>query len=277
MAIYAIGDIQGCYDSLMRLLDNIRFDPQKDRLWFAGDLVNRGPKSLQTLRFVKALGDRALTVLGNHDLHLLAMSQGNLKHASKSHVLNETLAAKDSDEILHWLRQQPVMHHCKKRNVSLIHAGLPPQWSIEEALRHANELEKVIRGEGFREFCLNMYGNEPSLWSKNHRGIERLRFITNCFTRLRFCDELGHLNLKDSGAPGTQAAPYQPWFSLPNRKSKNDRIIFGHWSTLGYGQHGNAWSVDSGCLWGGKMTALRVRKKKPFKAYQVDCPCHKDS
>ncbi len=271
MALYAIGDLQGCYDDLIRLLEHIEFDTKHDHLWFAGDLVNRGPDSLATLRYVKGLGKRATTVLGNHDLHLLAMSQGNLRHANKSHTLDAILEAPDRDELLHWLRQQPLMHHCEKRQFSLIHAGLPPQWSIKAARKHAKEVEEVIKSDSFYEYCQQMYGNEPRRWSSKLEGMDRLRFITNCFTRLRYCDAKGNLNLKDSGPPGTQSSPYQPWFSLPDRKSKDDRIIFGHWSALGYGQHDNAWSIDSGCLWGGQLTALKIRKKKPPKPFQVNC------
>ncbi len=275
MALYVIGDLQGCYENLIRLLEHIEFDRTKDNLWFAGDLVNRGPDSLATLRYVKDLAASATTVLGNHDLHLLAMSQGNLRHAAKEHTLDAILEAPDRDELLHWLRQQPLMHHCEKRQFTLIHAGLPPQWSIKQALKCAQEVERVIRGDGFYDYCQQMYGNEPQCWSEALEGMDRLRFITNCFTRLRYCDKEGNINLKDSGPPGTQPPPYEPWFSLPNRRSKEDRIVFGHWSALGYGQHGNAWSIDSGCLWGGQLTALQIRKKKPPRAFQIECSGHR--
>lgn len=272
MAIYAIGDVQGCYDELMRLLEQINFDPAKDKLWFAGDLVNRGPHSLEVLRFVKGLGKKAITVLGNHDLHLLAISEGNIKHKSKDHTLDSILQAKDRDELLHWLRHQPLMHHSSKYGFSMIHAGLPPQWDIPSALGHARELEKVLQGDGFHYFCINMYGNEPSAWSDKLKGIERLRFITNCFTRMRFCYPTGNLALKEKGKPDMRGSKLKPWFSLPNRASRKDRIIFGHWSTLGYLAQDNIWALDTGCLWGGKLTALKLRKDKPPRPSNIKCP-----
>ncbi len=271
MAIYAIGDLQGCYDSLQRLLEKIRFDPGEDRLWFAGDLVNRGKQSLQTLRFVRQLGSRAITVLGNHDLHLLAISEGNLRHQSRDGSLDPILNAPDRDELLHWLRHRPLMHYNEKRGYSLIHAGLPPQWDARTAMQRAHELEQVLRGDGFHDYCMQMYGNEPSLWRDDLRGMERLRFITNCFTRLRFCDPRGRLALDEKGAPGSQKSPYQPWYAVKDRASRHDRILFGHWSTLGYRQIGNVWALDSGCIWGGQLTALKLRRHKPPQPIQVKC------
>ena len=174
MAIYAIGDIQGCYDELMQLLEEIDYDPAKDILWFAGDLVNRGPQSLAVLRFVQGLGERAVTVLGNHDLHLLAISQGNLKHKSKDHTLDPILKAKDREELLHWLRNLPLMHHDSKRGFSMIHAGLPPQWDIATARACATEVESALRGEGFSDYCRQMYGNQPALWSPDLAGTNQI-------------------------------------------------------------------------------------------------------
>ncbi len=272
MAVYAIGDIQGCYDSLQRLLEFIRFDPADDKLWFAGDLVNRGPHSLETLRFVKGLGDRAITVLGNHDLHLLAISEGNFKHKSKDHTLDPILEASDRDELLHWLRHQPLMHHSERRGFSLVHAGLPPQWDIPTALQCAKELESTLRGDGFHDYCQQMYGNEPHRWSNSLSGMERLRFITNCFTRLRYCDVRGSLALKEKGPPGAQNGSLVPWFEFKGRASRKDRILFGHWSTLGYRHEANVWALDTGCLWGGKLTALRIPKHGSPKPLQIKCP-----
>lgn len=272
MAVYAIGDVQGCYDQLRRLLDNISFDPTGDKLWFAGDIVNRGPQSLQTLRFVQGLGPRAITVLGNHDLHLLALSEGNLKHQGKNHTLDPILAAPDREELLHWLRHRPLMHRCAKLGFNLIHAGLPPSWDIPTARALAREVESALRGDGFHDFCLGMYGNRPVCWSDQLRGMDRLRFITNCFTRLRYCDFYGNLALKEKGPPGSQQKSYLPWYAIPDRASRNERILFGHWSTLGYYQGHNSWALDSGCLWGGKLTALKLRKRKPPKLLQLDCP-----
>ncbi len=273
MSIYAIGDVQGCYDQLQKLLELIDFNPAKDRLWFAGDLVNRGPNSLQVLRFVKGLGNRAVTVLGNHDLHLLAIAHGVKRRQDRSKSLEPILKAKDRDELLDWLQHRPLMYQHKKRDFNLIHAGLPPQWDIPTALKLASEVEHVLQNDDDAfHFFQHMYGNQPDRWDPFLHGMERLRFITNCFTRLRYCNSKGTLALKDNGAPGSQQAGHIPWFELPNRASQHDRIIFGHWSTLGYHNSNNVWALDSGCLWGGKLTALRIRKNKKPKPIQLKCP-----
>lgn len=273
MATYAIGDIQGCYDDLRRLLERIRFDPAGDRLWFVGDLVNRGPESLQVLRFVRSLGDRAVVVLGNHDLHLLALAAGNSKHGRDSN-LHEVLEAPDRDEILAWLRTRPLMHHDAKKGFALIHAGLPPQWDLAQALACARELEAALQGPDADEFLHQMYGNEPAQWSPDLAGIPRLRFITNCLTRLRYCDAEGRLALAEKSLPGQQPAHLMPWFAVPGRASADVRIVFGHWSTLGYRAVHNSWALDSGCLWGGRLTALRLRRRKPMAPVAVVCPQH---
>ncbi len=276
MAVYAIGDVQGCYNELQKLLETIDFKPGKDRLWFAGDLVNRGPDSLATLRFVKGLGDTAITVLGNHDLHLLALSQGNLRHKTSDQTLEPILSAKDRDELLLWLRTRPLMHQDRKLDFSIIHAGLPPQWDIDTALRLAREVEAVLRGGGYSYFCSHMYGNEPRLWSDRLEGMDRLRFITNCFTRLRYCTMRGELALREKGPPGSQRYGCLPWYEMPGRASDSARILFGHWSTLGFRQARNTWALDSGCLWGGKLTALKLSKKKPPKLVQIKCKGHRE-
>ncbi|MEW8505656.1 MAG: symmetrical bis(5'-nucleosyl)-tetraphosphatase [Candidatus Thiodiazotropha sp.] len=270
MSIYAIGDIQGCYDELQRLLEEIRFDPAKDKLWFAGDLVNRGPNSLQVLRFVKSLGSRANTVLGNHDLHLLALSQGNRSH-NQFGSLKEIIEAPDSQELIEWLRHRPMMIHHKKRGYSLVHAGLPPQWDLDTAIACAGELEETLRGPNFTKFTKVIYGDLPDLWSEKLEGMDRLRFITNCFTRLRYCTPDGRISLQDKGPPGTQTNGSIPWFRTPGRLTKGDRILFGHWSTLGYHMSDKVCCIDTGCQWGGKLTALRLRKHKPPKPYQIAC------
>lgn len=272
MALYAIGDIQGCYDDLQRLLEQIRFDHAKDRIWFAGDLVNRGPDSLRVLRFVKGLGPRADSVLGNHDLHLLALSEGNLRHRGKDHTLDQILNAPDRDELLHWLRHRPLLKRSRKRNITLIHAGLPPQWDLQTAIACARELETALRGDTFHDYCRQMYGNEPRQWSPRLNGMPRLRFITNCLTRLRYCDRQGRLAMREKGAPGSRNHGILPWFRVPGRKTRNDPIVFGHWSTLGYLQEGRVHAIDTGCLWGGRLTALKVPKKKPPRPIQIDCP-----
>lgn len=269
MAVYAIGDIQGCYDELMQLLDFIAFDESRDQLWFTGDLVNRGPKSLETVRFVRDLGESALTVLGNHDLHLLAYANGNPKRF-KDTGLVEFLRAEDSGELLHWLQRRPLLHRDKSLGYALIHAGLPPQWDLGQAESCAREVEALLAGEGAREYFKQMYGNEPNQWQDSLKGMDRYRFITNCLTRLRYCDARGRLALKEKGRPGTQPKGCLPWFLVADRQSRHDRIIFGHWSTLGYQHARNAWAIDSGCLWGGKLTAVRIDNGEP-EPRQIKC------
>ncbi|MEO5343390.1 MAG: symmetrical bis(5'-nucleosyl)-tetraphosphatase [Gammaproteobacteria bacterium SHHR-1] len=270
MAVYAIGDIQGCYDDLQRLLQRIDFDDRRDQLWFAGDLVNRGPKSLQTLRFVQALGPAALTVLGNHDLHLLAAFNGNRKRL-KEDGLKAILKAKDSDELCGWLQSQPLLHRDRQLGFCLIHAGLPPQWDIDLACQCAREVEAVLQGREAKAYFQDMYGNEPRQWKAGLRGMERYRFITNCLTRMRYCDFRGRLALKEKGKPGSQRIGYYPWFKMPDRRTRQQRIIFGHWSTLGYLNQHNVWAIDSGCLWGGQLTALRLDGEAPEPIFQP-CP-----
>lgn len=270
MAVYAVGDVQGCYDELRQLLDALKFDPAVDRLWLVGDLVNRGPHSAPVLRYVKSLGDRAVAVLGNHDMHLLALSQGNLRKAGDGD-LDDVLRADDRDELVDWLRHRPFLHRDTEAGYTMIHAGLPPEWDVATAQSCAGEVEAVIRGDGFRDYAHAMYGNKPDRWSPDLRGMDRLRFITNCFTRLRYCAPDGKVNLKPKGAPGTQPAPFVPWFDVPGRRSAGERILSGHWSTLGYLARNNVWSLDSGCLWGGKLTALRIDLDAP-QPFHLPCP-----
>ena len=270
MATYAIGDIQGCYDELRLLLERVAFDPARDKLWLAGDLVNRGPQSVAVLRFVKALGDRAICVLGNHDLHLLAVAEGNLKHYREG-SLDDVLGAPDRDELLHWLRHRPLLHRSKEKEYALLHAGLPPQWDMDTAEARAREVEEALRGAEFSALMGTLYGNKPRKWSDSLRGMDRLRFIVNCFTRLRFCSADGSLGLKYKGPPGTQGEGLLPWFEVPGRASADARIICGHWSTLGFVNRHNVWSLDTGCLWGGSLTAVRVRRHKPLRPVQWPC------
>lgn len=257
MAVYAIGDIQGCFDELQALLELIRFNPADDCLWFAGDMVNRGPKSLQTLRFIHDLGHSAVCVLGNHDLHLIAMSLGH-KLSNDDHTLDAILAAPDRDELIQWLRQQPLLHHDETLDFTMIHAGLPPQWDLTLAQHCAREVETVLRSDELPDFIEHMYGNKPKRWSDTLSGWGRLRFIINCFTRLRFCDADGRLKLKYKGPPGSQPPEYLPWFELPARKSRDMDIVFGHWSTLGPRSDPGIYPLDTACLWGGELTALRI-------------------
>jgi len=264
LSTYAIGDIQGCYEELLDLLDHIQFNKKKDRLWFAGDLVNRGPNSLEVLRFVKKLGDRAVVVLGNHDLHLLALDACGGRAGAKS-SLNAVLDAPDREELMRCLRHQLLMHCHDDLQYCILHAGLPPQWSVGEALGHADELHAVLQDDARSKlFFAEMYGNQPRKWDSELRGFDRLRFITNCFTRLRYCSKKGKLDLKEKGAPGTQDKNRYPWFMIPQRKSANQHIIFGHWSTLGLMHGVNATCLDTGCLWGGSLTALRLEDGQLF-------------
>jgi bis(5'-nucleosyl)-tetraphosphatase (symmetrical) len=257
VAVYAIGDVQGCFRELQLLLNKLGFDPARDRLWFAGDLVNRGPQSLETLRFVRNLGAAAITVLGNHDLHLLAAAARAGKLKAKD-TLRPILDAPDREELLDWLRRRPLLHHDAELGYTLIHAGLPPQWDLEQAQACAREVETVLRGVGHGEFFERMYGDEPTLWTDELPGWERLRFITNCLTRLRYCDAEGRVALAHKGAPGSQPVGLYPWFELPHRRSRELNILFGHWSTLGERSSPGVYPLDTGCLWGGQLTALRL-------------------
>ena len=271
MATYAIGDIQGCYDDFRRLLDHIEFDPTRDKLWSVGDLVNRGPGSLAVLRWFKAMGEQAVVVLGNHDLHLLALAAGNHQRG-RNHTVDDVLTAPDRDELLHWLRHRPLLHYSDHKRFAMIHAGLPPQWDLTQARACAAELEVELRGPGHVDFLQAMYGDEPDLWSDDLRGVDRLRFITNCFTRLRYCTADGRLLLRETSLPGSQPEHALPWFKVPSRASRETRIVFGHWSTLGYTAEHNVWALDTGCVWGGSLTAVRIRRRQPIKVYDLDCP-----
>ncbi len=262
MAVWAIGDIQGCFDELMQLLEKIEFDQKKDQLWFCGDLVNRGPKSLETLRFVKDLGDAAVTVLGNHDLHLLAKAYGHGKELAKD-TLDEIIHAYDCEELLTWLRHQPVLYHDESLGYSMVHAGVIPQWNLTMARQCAAELEATLRGHDYMQFIKMMYGNKPKRWSDDLHGIDRLRFITNVFTRIRYCSVDGELDLKTKGIPGTQIKGAMPWFEIPGRRTVDDRLVFGHWSTLGIGIKNNTLALDGGCLWGGSLVAARLDSTEP--------------
>jgi bis(5'-nucleosyl)-tetraphosphatase (symmetrical) len=255
MADYAIGDVQGCFGELCLLLEKIAFEPRHDRLYFVGDIVNRGPQSLETLRFIKNLGEAAVTVLGNHDLHLLAVAYGASK-TKRRDTFGDILNAPDREDLLHWLRTRPLLHSAGE--FYLIHAGLPPQWDMDAAVRHAGEVEAVLRGPAAGEFFLHMYGDTPDRWSEALQGWPRLRFITNCFTRLRYCDRNGVLGLGEKGGPGTQPPHLLPWFRLPGRRSDGANIVFGHWSTLGFHVENGCHCLDTGCLWGGELTALRL-------------------
>ena len=272
MATYAIGDLQGCYDSLIRLLEKLNFDETKDTLWFAGDLINRGPDSLSTLRFVKSLGDSAISVLGNHDLHLLAIAH-NVK-TTRSADLQRILDADDKEELLQWLSTRPLLHHNNKLNYTITHAGIYPAWTLEQAKIYAAELENELKNN-LTEFLNNMYGDKPNKWDESLNGFERLRFICNSFTRMRFCDQQGSLDLSSNGAPGTIPEGTVPWFDVSERKTKNENILFGHWSTLGKIKKEHVYPLDTGCVWGGELTALRIDNDLA-EYIAIDCPSEAD-
>ena len=269
MAVYAIGDIQGCHPELLRLLDRLNFDPAADHLWFAGDLVNRGPDSLAVMRLVKSLGERAICVLGNHDLHMLAVARGGQAPQKKDNF-DDVLEAGDGSELLDWLRRQPLLHHDPQLDYAMVHAGLHPAWTLNQALTLAAEVESVLRGPDYRGLLANMYGNKPRNWSDSLHDIERQRFIVNCMTRMRYLDEADRLDLKHKGPPGSQPAGLRPWYASDRRRNAEVRLLFGHWSTHGDQALHNAIPLDSGCLWGGQLSALRL--DGPPRFTRIDCP-----
>ncbi len=265
MATYAIGDIQGCFDSFRHLLDLIRFDSTRDRLWLVGDLVNRGPHSLETLRFVKGLGEAAITVLGNHDLHLVMLAEGHSKKRDDD-TLDAILAAPDRDKLLNWLRHRPMMH--VEKGHALVHAGLLPQWTVAQALSLAGEVEAALRAETYRDFLANMWGSEPPYWREDLAGWPRLRVVVNAMTRMRFCSVEGIMEFKAKGEVTAAPAGCLPWFAVPGRRSADHVLVTGHWSALGLKIEPNLLALDSGCLWGRHLTAVSLPGRRVF---QVDC------
>ena len=262
MATYAIGDLQGCYGELRMLLEDIGFNASRDRLWFVGDLVNRGPESLEVLRFVKGLGKAALTVLGNHDLHLVMLDGGHGK-PNKDDTLAPILEAPDRAELLAWLRSQPLMH--VEDEYAMVHAGLLPAWSVEQARDLAREVEDVLRSPDYPEFLANMYGSQPAAWNNGLTAWDRLRLIVNAMTRMRFCTPGGVIEFRAKG-PVDKAPPGNlPWFEVPGRKSADYTIVCGHWSALGLRMDRNLLALDTGCLWGGCLTAVRLEDRKLFQ------------
>lgn len=265
MADYAIGDVQGCYEPLLRLLDHIQFNDQRDRLWFVGDLVNRGPQSLDVLRFIKALPLKPRVTLGNHDLHLLVALFHGAVHKNRDDTLDAILLADDALELGHWLRQQHILYHDDALNVVMCHAGIAPMWDLRQAKQYAAELETALREETYPDYFAAMYGNEPRRWSSTLTGFARLRSITNYFTRMRFCDEHGALQFDYKG--GVYSAPphHIPWYAVPARKAIAADIVFGHWAALkGVVSLPRIHALDTGCLWGGRLSALRLQDKKRF-------------
>lgn len=264
MATYAIGDLQGCLEPLQRLLEQIEFSPQ-DTLWFCGDLVNRGPDSLATLRFVKALGKQAVVVLGNHDLHLLALHHG-ICPGKRTDTLDDILSAPDRTQLLGWLQHQPLLHHDSQLGYTMVHAGIPPSWSIKKARRLAREVEYALRSrELAKGFFEHMYGNAPARWHKSLEGWERLRVITNYLTRMRFCTADETLDFAAKGGLDTQPPGYLPWYAWPNRKAVNNDVLFGHWAALqGQVDAAHVYALDTGCVWGGQLTAMRLEDRRFF-------------
>ncbi len=266
MPTYAIGDLQGCYQELLDLLDKINFDNSRDQLWFAGDLVNRGPESLECLRFVKE--NSAVTVLGNHDLYLLAVANG-YGVIKKQDTLNEIIDSPDKDELFTWLLQQPLMHRDDELGYVLVHAGLPPQWQVDAAASYAKEVEEVLQSDRANDFFSHMYGNQPDVWSENLADGERLRFIANAFTRIRYCYADGRLDFFKKGTPDITENTLIPWYRTDNRKSLGQPILFGHWASLGVAKNedfasASVFPLDTGCVWGRELTAMRLEDKKIF-------------
>lgn len=248
------------------MLDALRFDDKRDTLWFVGDLVNRGPESLECLRFVKSLGDRAITVLGNHDLHLVCVAEGAEK-SRKRDTLEEVLAAPDLDELTHWIRHRPLIH--VEGDLVLVHAGLMPEWTVRKAQALAREVEVALRAGNYRKFLERMYGDEPARWDDSLEGWDRLRAITNAMTRLRVLHPDGAMALGYKGEPGEATTGLTPWFDAPRRKSRDHAIVCGHWSALGLAIRDDLLSLDSGCVWGRALTALRLEDREVFS---VACP-----
>jgi bis(5'-nucleosyl)-tetraphosphatase (symmetrical) len=261
MATYAVGDIQGCHRALRRLLERASFDPAKDRLWLAGDLVNRGPDSLGVLRRVRDLGERAAVVLGNHDLHLLAVASGAAR-VKRRDTFTDVLEAPDREELLAWLRHRRLMH--QEDGYALVHAGLLPQWSVAQALELAREVERELREEP-RSLFASMYGDEPASWSEALRGAARHRVVINAMTRMRMLDRSSAMNLAYTGAPEKAPAGLVSWFDAPGRPSAATPIVCGHWAALGLVLRPDLLALDSGCVWGGRLTAVRLEDRAVFQ------------
>jgi bis(5'-nucleosyl)-tetraphosphatase (symmetrical) len=256
MARWAVGDVQGCCEELEQLLARIRFSSDRDRLWLVGDLVNRGPASLAVLRLVRSLGDSAVSVLGNHDLHLLAVAWSGAK-LRKSDTLGEILAAPDREPLLQWLQQLPLAHFDREHGDLLVHAGVLPQWSVAQTLDLAAEVQQALR-DNPRALLSDMYSDQPVQWAATLVEPDRLRLAINVLTRLRFCTADGRVDFKHKGKPDSAAKPWLPWFKAPHRVSRDQRIVFGHWSALGFYSERDVLGLDTGCVWGGALTAINL-------------------
>ncbi len=268
MSTYLIGDIQGCYDSLQRLLEKINFDPASDMLWPCGDLVNRGGQSLEVLQLLKSIEGSVSTVLGNHDLHMLASYErfpgGGSGHAEFDAVFESA----DAESLLRWLRCQPLAVFSEQHRMLRVHAGVIPQWDWQATISAGNEVSAVLQSDERATFLGSMYKSRPRLWKDERKGMKRLRLISNILTRLRFCDELGRGIYSVSGPPGSQPSKYLPWFKHKHRLTRDVTVAFGHWAALGVKVKKRYIALDSGCVWGGKLSALRVEDRKLFR---VNC------
>jgi len=259
LATYAIGDLQGCLDPLLRLLDKLRFDTAKDRLWFCGDLVNRGGQSLEVLRIVRSLDAQSIVVLGNHDLSLLAIATRDPDEQRRTNSdLRRVLEAPDGPELLDWLRLRPMMHVDPVLGYALVHAGILPKWNLAIALKRAREVERRLHADDYRKLLRRMYGDKPALWSTKLEGYDRLRVIINALTRMRYCDARGRIAFAAKGPPGTQPLGSYPWFEVPGHRARELPVICGHWSALGLFRGLGVYGIDTGCVWGGPLTALEL-------------------
>ena len=270
MALYLIGDVQGCDDALQRLLDEISFSPSRDTLYLLGDMVNRGPQSAAVLRRLMRYGTAAQAVLGNHDLHLLALAAG-VRQPSRSDTLGDILQASDREAMLEWLRWQrmAMLEQIDGHALLMVHAGVLPNWSAQQAVALASEVETILRGPQLADFLRQMYGNEPARWSDALTGAERLRVIVNALTRMRFCDANGRMDHESKEGTASAPAGYMPWFEVPGRQTAEITVAFGHWSMLGWLGRSDVLSLDTGCVWGGCLSALRVGGAGPSDSKRV--------
>ena len=264
MATYAIGDVQGCYPELSRLLDKLRCDPAQDQLWFCGDLVNRGGESLQVLRMLHGLRENVVVTLGNHDLSLLAIAQRKPDAQSRVNPeLREVLFADDAPVLFEWLRNQKLLHHDEALGWGMVHAGLAPSWTLRQGLRAAQEVERELSSPRHPRLLRNLFGNRPAAWSSRLQGIERFRATINTMTRMRYCDVNGRIDFEAKGQPGSQKPGLYPWFAVPGMRRREVKLVCGHWSALGRFAGLGVYAIDTGCVWGGQLTALRVDEEEP--------------
>lgn len=269
MAIYAIGDVQGCYSSLRGLLNKIKFKVDRDTLWFVGDIVNRGSESLAVLRFVRDLDDNAITVLGNHDLNLLAVASGARKQRP-SDTIQEILDAQDCDALLNWLKHKPLMHYDAKLDCAMVHASIHPDWTIDKAMQLSAEVESEVCTDAHAEFYQNIYGSKPNYWSDELTGYERLRSITNIFTRARYITCDGLMDYSTTDPPEKVASDLTPWYLCELKSPRATQVVFGHWSSLGSRQVNQFIATDSGCVWGGALSAVKLDQDR-VEFFHVPC------